>query len=191
MTARAVSRRAARRGAAGDPFAVFDTPSRVARILAVCTGNVCRSPVIERLLRQRIGALDLGGIAVDSAGTHALVGEDMQPGSRAIVLAHGANADDFRSTSIDEVDLGGYDLVLTASESHRRAVIESEPSLLSRTFPLLGFARWHSFMAGPPGTEPDDTIVDPYRRGADHYHAMERQIVPAIDAVVAHLLQER
>jgi protein-tyrosine phosphatase len=147
--------------------------------------------VIERLLQQRIEALDLGGTTVASAGTHALVGEDMQPGSRKILLAHGADPDGFRSTSLDEVDLGAYDLVLTASESHRRAVIERQPSLFSRTFPLLAFPPVRAVSPQSPGTEAAATVVDPYRKGADHYHAMERQIVPAIDAVIAHLQQQR
>ncbi|GMA87571.1 hypothetical protein GCM10025868_28210 [Angustibacter aerolatus] len=48
--------------------------SAPARVLVVCTGNVCRSPLVERLLRQRLGT---DAVDVSSAGTQALVGEPM------------------------------------------------------------------------------------------------------------------
>lgn len=156
---------------------VFGSAPRVSRVLAVCTGNVCRSPVMERLLAQRSRAAGLA-LTVSSAGTRALVGRDMEPGSREVLLRHGADADRFQATSIRDVDLGSFDLVLTASEAHRVRVIERAPALIARTRTLLGFV--------DPGL---DEIVDPYGKSPDQFIAMERQIVPAIDAVVAYLLR--
>ena len=172
-------RRATSSGGAEDPFAVFGSAPRVARVLTVCTGNVCRSPVMERLLAFRSRAAGLS-VTVASAGTHALVGRDMEPGSREILLRHGADPDLFTSTSINAVDLDSFDLVLTASEAHRVRIVERAPALLARTRTLLGFV-------GPD----EDEIVDPFGRTPDHYLAMERQIVPAIDAVVAYLTRQR
>lgn len=171
-------RRANRESGAGDPFAVFGSAPRVSRVLAVCTGNVCRSPVMERLLAHRSRAAGLA-VTVASAGTRALVGRDMEPGSREILIRHGVDPDHFQSTSVRAVDLESFDLVLTASEAHRLRIIERAPLLLARTKNLLGFI----------DTEQDE-IVDPFGKSPDHYLAMERQIVPAIDAVVAYLLRQ-
>ncbi|AGW40792.1 chromosome partitioning protein [Leifsonia xyli subsp. cynodontis DSM 46306] len=104
----------------------------------------------------------------------------MEPGSREILTRHDADADGFVSTSIRAVDLESYDLILTASEAHRLRVVERDPVLLARTRTLLGFL------------DPvEDEIVDPYRKSPETYRAMERQIVPAIEAVVAYLLRQR
>ncbi|WP_043993950.1 arsenate reductase/protein-tyrosine-phosphatase family protein [Leifsonia xyli] len=134
---------------------------------------------MERLLAQRSRAAGLD-LAVASTGTRALVGQDMEPGSREILTRHDADADGFVSTSIRAVDLESYDLILTASEAHRLRVVERDPVLLARTRTLLGFL------------DPvEDEIVDPYRKSPETYRAMERQIVPAIEAVVAYLLRQR
>ncbi len=173
-----------------EPFAAFGARPRVARVLAVCSGNVCRSPVMERLLRLGLARAGLDGIAVDSAGTRALVGNDMEPGSRALLIARGADAENFRSTSIDDLELEHYDLILTASEAHRAAVVERAPAMLSRTFPLRRFRPAVRTGAAATDHGADDAIVDPYRQPPERYHLMERQIVPAVHAVVTYLEQQ-
>ena len=50
-------------------------------ILAVCTGNVCRSPAVERLLASKLGPT----VSVRSAGTHALVGHPISEPMAALL----------------------------------------------------------------------------------------------------------
>ena len=64
-------------------------------VLVVCTGNVCRSPYIERRLRHELAGT---GIEVTSAGTRALVGRDMDAGSRDILQRSGVDADGWWAT---------------------------------------------------------------------------------------------
>jgi protein-tyrosine phosphatase len=133
---------------------------------------------MERLLAQKSRAAGLT-LFVASAGTRALVGRDMEPGSREILQRLGADPEGFQATSIRAVDLQSFDLILTASEAHRIRVTESDPALLARTKTLLGFV------------DPDhDEILDPYGKTPSHYSTMEEQIVPAIDAVVSYLLRQ-
>jgi hypothetical protein len=68
------------------------TVSRTGSILVVCTGNVCRSPYLERRLRHELAGT---GIAVESAGTKALAGLEMDDGTRERLDAAGIDARGF------------------------------------------------------------------------------------------------
>ena len=99
------------------------------RILFVCVGNVCRSPLGERLLASR---LEGRGVEVSSAGVGALVGEPMTPESVQHVEAYGAKADGFVSRQLDPAMVDESDLVLTATRAIRSRVLEDSPGALRR-----------------------------------------------------------
>lgn len=108
------------------------------RVLIVCTANVCRSPLVETLLRARTAGAPL---MYDSAGVLAAPGAAMDPRivaaaglSRSLVSHH-------RSRRLDEIALDRRDLVLTADRGHRRAVVQANPRVSKRTFTLREFAR--------------------------------------------------
>ncbi|MFP5313076.1 MAG: low molecular weight phosphatase family protein [Actinomycetes bacterium] len=118
----------------------MDTSAPV-RILTVCTGNICRSPVAERLLQAGLEQVVPGGFQVSSAGTRALVGEPMQPISADIVRTFGGNSDGFAARQLTPRILRGVDLVLTMTAGHRGEVLQLDASLLKRTFTIREFAR--------------------------------------------------
>jgi len=106
-------------------------------ILAVCTANICRSPMMEALLRAH---LTPGQFEVASAGVR---GWEKQPmdGMAALELARlGVKAGGFRSHPLDSYLIDSADLILTATREHRSAVLEHDPRGLRRTFTLLEFA---------------------------------------------------
>ncbi len=111
------------------------------RILTVCTGNICRSPVAERLLQAGLDQVLPGGFVVTSAGTRAMVGDPMQPLSGDIVRMFGGNPDGFVSRQLTSKILRGVDLVLTMTSGHRGEVLQLDASLLKRTFTIREFAR--------------------------------------------------
>ncbi|MBT2565357.1 low molecular weight phosphatase family protein [Arthrobacter sp. ISL-85] len=118
----------------------MDTSAPV-RILTVCTGNICRSPVAERLLQAGLDQVVPGGFQVASAGTRALVGEPMQPMSADIVRTFGGNPEGFAARQLTPKILRGVDLVLTMTAGHRGEVLQLDASLLKRTFTIREFAR--------------------------------------------------
>ena len=59
-----------------------DLPAAAPRILIVCTGNICRSPLAEQLLRQNLTAAGIDAV-VTSAGTRAMTGSAMTPEAAA------------------------------------------------------------------------------------------------------------
>ncbi|MFB8388042.1 low molecular weight phosphatase family protein [Microbacterium sp. NPDC055910] len=110
-------------------------------ILTVCTGNVCRSPVAEQLLRDHLRDL---GATVSSAGTHGLTASPMTPEAQRIAVQLGVtetDAADHRGRILTEDLLHSPDLILTMTRAHRKAVAETAPSRVRSTFTIREFAR--------------------------------------------------
>ena len=116
-------------------------------VLVVCTGNVCRSPYIEHLLRAQLGDL---GVSVSSAGTLALAGEPMQDGSAELLARDGIDADGFVARQLTAVMVEQADLVLTATREHRSEVVRSAPRGLRYTFALADFSDLVAGAQNPP-----------------------------------------
>ena len=125
-------------------------------VLAVCTGNICRSPAVERLLAARLGVpfrdpsmsqADLDatalrtGVVTASAGVGAVVGAPVSAPMAALLHAAGADPQRFvaRQLTADLVRAAGLVLVLT--RRHRSTVVELEPAAVRRTFTLRELAR--------------------------------------------------
>ena len=136
-------------------------------ILAVCTGNVCRSPAVERLLAAKLGPT----VTVRSAGTHALVGHPISDPMAALLTDSGIEPDSFEARRLSENMLKEANLVLTMTRAQRGLVVELWPPAVRRTFTLREFARLLS-------------LVDPFRLSNAVYAASFAQIVSAVDAIV-------
>ncbi|GEL95847.1 low molecular weight phosphatase family protein [Cellulomonas composti] len=116
------------------------------RVLAVCTGNICRSPATERLLAAALGvahrgAAPLGGVEVGSAGTRALVGYAMTDEMAALVAADGASPAGFTARRLTADLVAQADLVLALTRAHRSEVVALQPAAVRRTFTLRELAR--------------------------------------------------
>jgi protein-tyrosine phosphatase len=118
--------------------------SEVYRVLFVCTGNICRSPFAERLLRARLDS-KLGEAAariqVSSAGTFGLVGEPMSPETAETLLRYGGLDTGFVARAMEVEQIDGADLVLGLTREHRSAVLQMVPRASSRTVTLREYAR--------------------------------------------------
>ncbi len=111
------------------------------RLLFVCTGNLCRSPVAERLVlaratRSLADSPELSHVEVLSAGVHATDGERMDPHSAQALTTLGGDPGDFASQRLTAELTRAADLVLTMTRGHRQAVLGLNPRGLRRTFTL-------------------------------------------------------
>ena len=115
------------------------TPEPAFTVLFVCTGNICRSALAERLGRAYLDEL-LGERATTtrlmSAGVGAVVGSAMHPDSALVLAGFGVEAGDFRAQPFQGRMAAEADLTLTMTRSHRRDVLHGAPRALSRTFTL-------------------------------------------------------
>jgi protein-tyrosine phosphatase len=186
--------------------------SAPARILVVCTGNVCRSPLIELLLRVRL-AERLGErsarIEIASAGVRALVGSRMTAEAAAELRSLGGDDATFTSRQLTVDLLDGVDLVLAATRKHRSDAVSQSPGVLRCSFTLrelhrlLRDADLTGLSEDPaerlrelvalarqrrgfvlPAPEGDDDVTDPYGRSVRTYAETTEQIVPAVEFLV-------
>ncbi|MEY9838846.1 protein-tyrosine-phosphatase [Streptacidiphilus sp. EB103A] len=114
------------------------------KILYVCTGNVCRSPIAERLTRHeltdRLGSR-AGDILVESAGTWGHEGAPMESNAAEVLVEYGADSGGFVGRELLDEHVIGADLVLTATRDHRAQVISMGHAAGLRTFTLKEFTR--------------------------------------------------
>lgn len=188
------------------------------RVLVVCTGNVCRSPLTELALKQQLA--NVPTIEVFSAGTHALVGRGMEPENIAIAEQNQIwGARDHVAQRLSAAQVNSADLVLTLAREHRRYVVERVPAATRRTFTLREFARLalllpasqhandlakdvfgrttYSFvdkmvaqrgMVSPLANPTADDVIDPYRLGHEIFIRQSQEIFGAV-GIVADLLR--
>ena len=110
-------------------------------ILTVCTGNVCRSPLAELLLRSKLSGLPG---RIHSAGTYDLGSAPMTTQAQQLAVQHGVSAQlaaAHRSQSLFDQDLTSPDLILVMTRSHRRDVLELMPTRMRSVFTIREFAR--------------------------------------------------
>ncbi|WP_042386491.1 arsenate reductase/protein-tyrosine-phosphatase family protein [Streptacidiphilus melanogenes] len=107
----------------------------------VCTANLCRSPLAERIAVLRVPHATTRWLAVSSAGTHARDGMRMHPPAARHLGGVGADPAGFRSRRLTAAMVAGDDLVLTADLAQRDAVVALCPAASRRTFMIKEFAR--------------------------------------------------
>lgn len=113
------------------------------RVLVVCTGNVCRSPLVQVLLQHeldRVRPAGSPGVVVGSAGTGALVGSGMDARAAAAARSRGVDPSGFVARELTRDMVAAADLVLTATRAHRRAATTLYPRALGYAFTYRDFA---------------------------------------------------
>src|SRR2546422_901671 len=98
--------------------------SNTKRILLVCTGNICRSPLAAALLERALVERGIQGIAVASAGTGAWDGAPVSEGAYLVGLERGLDLSSHRARLLTRELVDGADLILTMARHHRARVDE-------------------------------------------------------------------
>lgn len=186
----------------------------MASILVVCTGNVCRSPLVERLLQRSMDdAYGPGAVQVRSAGTGALADSAMDARSARILTGLGGDDTGFVARWLEPDMVDGADLVLTATREHRHTAMQHAPRAMRRSFTVrelahlvqdldpaelptdpherLGAvaAQAAAHRGSVAGLDPSDLdIVDPYGQPEEIYDRMRAQLVPALDQITRVLV---
>ena len=140
------------------------------RILVVCTGNICRSPVAEALLKQA-----LPDKQISSAGLGAVVGEGVEPKARVLAENSGLEVRDHVSRQLTPQMLSEADLVLVMSEGQRQAVGRMAPEAMGKTMRL---GHWLKSPQGESGVD----IADPFRKSEEYFALIHEQLEAAVNA---------
>jgi protein-tyrosine phosphatase len=150
---------------------------QVKSILVVCVGNICRSPVGERILSSRLGAR-AAPVTVSSAGIGALVGHAADETADAVARMHGVSLDGHVARQFTRALGQEADLILVMEPGHRREIARQVPDLSGR---VMLFDHWQ----GGKG------IPDPYRRPREFHEAVFARIADAADGWVTRLVPFR
>jgi protein-tyrosine phosphatase len=172
----------------------------VFRVLHVCTGNICRSPMAALLmrdgLRKRLGD-DADRFVIESAGTWGHTGSPMEPYALSTLSAYDVDGSEFAARELVAEHVVAADLILGATREHRAAAVVLHPRAAARTFTLREFARLSAAVdpavlpsgdpveraralvravAGqrglvPPPRPTDDDVTDPYQAPASAFAA--------------------
>lgn len=149
-------------------------------ILFVCTGNICRSPTAEAIMRARTASLGLDW-RVDSAGTHGYhVGDP--PDSRAIRIAayKGVDMADLRARQVTAADFEAFDWLFAMDRGHRDILFRRAPPA------CRGKIRLFLEMAAVPGPSGFD-VPDPYYGALEGFEGVYNLIDRGVGGVMAAL----
>ncbi|CAM8065930.1 protein-tyrosine-phosphatase [Klebsiella michiganensis] len=134
---------------------MFDT------ILVVCTGNICRSPIGERFLRQA-----LPNKKIDSAGTSALVEHSADDSAVRIAEKHGISLEGHKGQQFTSKLARQYDLILVMEKCHLEQIGRSAPEVRGKT---MLFGQWLN----------QREIPDPYRKSDEAFASVYELIEQA------------
>lgn len=138
-------------------------------VLVVCVGNICRSPLGERMLAQA-----LPHVRVGSAGLGAVVGAAADPDAAAVAAEIGVALDGHVARQLTEEIGRDHDLILVMEPGHRAEVGRRFPQLSGRT---MLFDHW----TGGQG------IADPFRKPLEAHRKSRDRIAAAAEGWIRRL----
>lgn len=149
------------------------------RVLAVCAGNICRSPSAEAAIRQA-AAIRGVDVTVDSAGTGSWnIGQSPTAQAVAAGAVHGLDIQG-RARKVNSADFDRFDVILAMDRSNLRDLMAMTPSLEAR-------AKIRLFRTYDGSSELDE-IPDPYGGPEEGYDDTIRQVMAAAEGFVDSLV---
>ena len=154
------------------------------RVLMVCSGNICRSPTAEGVLRFKLAAAGLGQrVAVDSAGTQGLhAKEPPDPRAQALAARRGYDLSALRARKVTGDDFLRFHRILAMDEGHLAWLQRSAPAD-SRA--RIGLLMDHARAQGGPREVPD-----PYYGSERDFQRVLDLVEDACEGLVADLQRE-
>lgn len=150
------------------------------RLLFVCSGNTCRSPLAEALARRGITELGLKEVAVASAGTSAWDGSPASDGALLVGLERGLDLSSHRSRQLTRDIVAEADLILAMGDNHLPAIQA-----------LGGVGKAHLLTAYAARADAGDNVNDPFGGDLDVYRETASELDRQVRRVLGRFAEER
>ena len=149
------------------------------KILMVCLGNICRSPMAEGILQQKIDSAGFD-IKIDSCGTGAWhVGESPDRRAQAIMISKGMDISQLRARQFSKTDFSDFDFIYVMDDSNYKDVVRlaDNEEEESRVRLILN-------ESNPNSNTP---VPDPYYGGVNGFETVFRLLDNACDMIINRL----
>lgn len=150
------------------------------KVLFVCTGNICRSPTAEGVLRHKVKLLGLEREwETDSAGIIGLhQGEAPDPRTIAAAKRRGYDLTSLRARQVKELDFHRFDLLIAMDKGHHKELIHQRPKDAHSTIALcMEYAPYMGYTEVP----------DPYYGSTTDFERVLDLVEAAVEGLVASL----
>lgn len=150
------------------------------RVLFVCTGNTCRTPMAEAIARRFAAERGLEDIEFGSAGTSAWDGAPASDGAMLVGMEEGLDLNAHRARMLSREIIADADLVLVMSPHHRERVAA-----------LGGEAKTHLLTDFAARASTERAVMDPFGGDLEMYRATFAELVRELDLAFQRIVAER
>lgn len=144
------------------------------QIYFICTGNTCRSPMAEAILKHK----KLNNVEVYSAGIYAQAGIPMSDNAQKVLAEHEMVVS-HQSSPVEVERLKQADLILTMTQSHLHALLQHFPQVADKAFTLTEYAM-----------DQKRDVFDPYGGNVDVYRHTFEELQQLIDALQSRIVRD-
>jgi protein-tyrosine-phosphatase len=145
-------------------------------ILFVCTANINRSFMAERILRGELKKRRKHNVHISSAALIDMKGEPADPVAAKLVKASGYDDAGHQSRLLTEEMVAQADLILVMEDNHRKLILEQYPPAEGKVRLLKSYSRDYA--------EADGDVKDPYRMSIYHYRLRFSEIYLSIQGLM-------
>ena len=142
------------------------------KIIFVCTGNTCRSPMAELILKQKLKLAEVKGVRVSSAGLNAIDGTKISSNSALALKQLGIKSSAFRSKFLTPEMCRKADLIICMTAMHKAVLAEYKNAYTMAELTGLG------------------DIIDPYGKDLMTYVRTSHALIDACDIILEKIIND-